>query len=69
MPRSPPRRRGIQEKATMLELFMIAAGFAGGYAACVYSWPTIRIWFNGIAAEAVRLRAKARQLENRIRGR
>jgi hypothetical protein len=49
----------------MLDLFV----FAAGYVACVYSWPTIKIWINGISAEAVSLRAKAQQLENRIRGR
>ena len=53
----------------MFELSMIAAGFAGGYAASVYSWPTVRIWINGVSAEAISLRARAQQLENRIRGR
>lgn len=53
----------------MLDLFFLTAVFAGGYAACVYSWPTVRIWINGVSAEAARLRAKAQQLENSIRGR
>lgn len=52
----------------MLELFMLAAGFAGGYAASIYSWPTIKIWANGLSYEAVSLRAKAAQLENKIKG-
>jgi hypothetical protein len=62
-------RRGIQEEATLLEPFMIAAGFAGGDAACVYNWPTSGIWINGLSAEVTSLRAKAQQLENCIRGR
>jgi outer membrane murein-binding lipoprotein Lpp len=53
----------------MLDLLLFAAAFAGGYAACIYSWPTVKIWANGISAEVVSLRAKAQQLENRIRGR
>jgi hypothetical protein len=38
----------------MLELFFLAAGFAGGYAASVVSWP----W----------LRARAEALRNSIKG-
>ena len=53
----------------MLDLFLFAAAFAGGYAACIYSWPTVKIWSNGLSAEAISLRAKAQQLENMIRGR
>jgi len=53
----------------MLDLFFFAAAFGSGYAACVYSWPTVRIWINGISAEVAHLRAKAQQLENSIRGR
>ena len=53
----------------MLDLFLLAAAFGGGYLACIYSWPTVKIWSNGVAAEAISLRAKAQQLENRIRGR
>jgi outer membrane murein-binding lipoprotein Lpp len=50
----------------MLDLFLFGAVFAGGYVACVYSWPAIRIWINGVSAEAARLRAKAQQLENKV---
>lgn len=52
----------------MLELLLIFAVFAGGYAASIYSWPTVKIWANGLSAEAVALRVKAQQLENKIRG-
>jgi hypothetical protein len=47
--------------------FFDAAVFAAGYAASIYSWPTIRIWINGISAEAVDLRQKAAQLEAKLR--
>lgn len=53
----------------MLDLFLFGAVFAGGYAASIYSWPIIKIWANGLSAEAVSLRAKAAQLENKITGR
>jgi hypothetical protein len=53
----------------MFELFMLTAGFAGGYAASVYSWPVVKIRISGLSAEVATLRAKAQQLENRIRGR
>lgn len=53
----------------MLDLLLLAAAFAGGYAVCIYSWPTVTVWSKGSFAEAINLRAKAQQLENKIRGR
>lgn len=50
----------------MLELSMLAAGFAGGYVASIYSWPMVKIAFNGLSGEAVSLRTKAAQLERKI---
>lgn len=47
----------------MLELIIILCMFVGGYAASIYSWPTIKIWANGWSAEAQNLRTKAAQLE------
>ena len=44
-----------------------AALFATGYAASIYSWPAIKVWINGVTAEAAKLRAKAVQLEARIK--
>jgi hypothetical protein len=41
--------------------------FAAGYAASIYSWPTIKVWVNGVSAEAISLRAKASALEAKIR--
>jgi hypothetical protein len=52
----------------MLELFILIAGFAGGYAASVYSWPWIRERAIGAAAEISRLRARAKALEDTIKG-
>lgn len=53
----------------MLEVMEVLVLFSGGYVASIYSWPTIKIWANGLSAEAVSLRAKAAQLENKITGR
>jgi hypothetical protein len=52
----------------MLELFILAAGFAGGYAASVYSWPWIRASALGASAEISRLRARAKALEDSLKG-
>ena len=52
----------------MLELFILAIGFAGGYAASVYSWPRIRERAIGASAEISRLRARAKALEDTIKG-
>jgi hypothetical protein len=62
------RHRGILEELTMLELFILAAGFAGGYAASVVSWPWIRAHAIGAAAEINQLRARAKALEDTIKG-
>jgi hypothetical protein len=59
---------GIQEETTMLELFILAAGFAGGYAASVVSWPWIRASAIGASAEIAKLRARAKVLEDQIKG-
>jgi hypothetical protein len=59
---------GIQEEVTMLDLFILAAGFAGGYAASVVSWPWIRASAIGASAEVSRLRARAKVLEDSIKG-
>jgi hypothetical protein len=61
-------RRGFQEEVTMLELVILAAGFAGGYAASVVSWPWIRAHAIGSAAEINGLRARAKALEDLIKG-
>jgi hypothetical protein len=58
----------LQEDITMLELFILAAGFAGGYGASVVSWPWIRAHAIGAAAEINQLRARAKALEDQIKG-
>jgi hypothetical protein len=63
--RSP---RGIQEETIMFDLVILAAGFAGGYAASVVSWPWIRSHAIGAAAEINRLRARAKALEDSLKG-
>jgi hypothetical protein len=57
----------FQEEVTMLELFILAAGFAGGYAASVYSWPQIRVSAIGFTAEINQLRVRAKLLEDQLR--
>jgi hypothetical protein len=52
----------------MLELFILAAGFAGGYATSVVSWPWIRSHATGASAEISRLRARAKALEDSLKG-
>ena len=52
----------------MLELFILVAGFAGGYAASVVSWPWIRAHAIRAGAELSRLRARAKALEDLIKG-
>lgn len=41
--------------------------FCAGYVASIYSWAAIRIWINGVSAEAADLRQKAAQLEAKLR--
>jgi hypothetical protein len=52
----------------MLELFILAAGFAGGYAASIWSWPRIRAHALGERAEINQLRARAKALEDSVKG-
>ena len=52
----------------MLELFILAIGFAGGYAASIWLWPWIRERATGASAEISRLRARAKALEDTIKG-
>ena len=52
----------------MLELFILVTGFAGGYVASIASWPWIRARAIGAAAEINQLRARAKALEDQIRG-
>jgi hypothetical protein len=42
--------------------------FAGGYVAAIYTWPHIKVLWNGLETEARALRAKAVDLEAKIKG-
>lgn len=50
----------------MLDLLMFGAALAFGYAAAIYTWPAVKIRINGLTAEVANLRAKARQLEDKL---
>jgi hypothetical protein len=56
------------KETIMFELLIFATGFAGGYAASVYSWPWIRAHAIGAGAEINQLRARAKALEDTIKG-
>lgn len=51
-----------------MDIWMLIAAVAAGYVASIYTWPTIKVWANGMATEAASLRAKAAALEAKIRG-
>lgn len=35
---------------------------AGGYVACVFTWPKVKVWINGAQTEARKLEDKAKAL-------
>jgi hypothetical protein len=53
----------------MADLFLLGIGLIGGYVAAIYTWPTIKIWANGVTAEANKLRMRAQELEDKLRTR
>jgi hypothetical protein len=42
--------------------------FAGGYVAAIYTWPRVKVLWNGLETEARALRAKAMDLEAKLKG-
>jgi hypothetical protein len=38
--------------------FFDAVIFAAGYVASIYSWPAIKLWYNGTTAEIAKLEAE-----------
>ncbi|MGY3616618.1 hypothetical protein [Bradyrhizobium sp. USDA 10063] len=44
-----------------------ASVFAVGYVASIHSWPTVKVWINGVTAEAAALWSRAPALEAKIR--
>ena len=43
--------------------FFDAIVFAAGYVASIYSWPAIKLWCNGAAAEIAKLETKIASLK------
>ena len=43
--------------------FFDAVLLAAGYVASIYSWPAIKLWYNGAATEIASLEAKAAALK------
>lgn len=46
----------------------LCVAFVGGYIACIYTWPKVKEWINGARVEADKLYQRARDLENKIKG-
>lgn len=46
--------------------FFDAVLFAAGYAASIYSWPAIKLWYNGAAVEVASLEARAAALKTAL---
>ena len=46
----------------MIQFWMNSAWFVVGFVACIFTWPKIKVWVNGVDIEAQRLRDKARDL-------
>ncbi len=47
--------------------FVVAlASFAGGYALAITTWPKVRAWCNGAAAEIEHLKAKIDDLKAKL---
>ena len=51
---------------TMWILTLFVA-FVAGYVASVYSWPSVKLWIDGAATEAARLREHAAKLAAKLR--
>jgi len=49
-----------------MTIFLVVLAFAGGYAASIYTWPTIKVWANGAYIEARALETKAAQLRAKL---
>lgn len=50
-----------------MEIWMLILAVFAGYVASAYTWPKIKVFFNGAATEAQKLRAKAAALEAAIK--
>jgi hypothetical protein len=45
-----------------MTIFLMVLASAGGYAASIYTWSTIKVWANGAYIEARALETRAAQL-------
>jgi hypothetical protein len=52
----------------MLTFFALLAAVAAGYIASIGTWERLRTWLVGVESEIDALRAKARALEQKLRG-
>jgi len=39
---------------------------AGGYALAIFTWGRVKVWINGVEAEAAALKAKAKDLLSKV---
>ncbi|MGH6770095.1 MAG: hypothetical protein ACRECO_13855 [Xanthobacteraceae bacterium] len=51
----------------MLDFFLFAGAFAGGYALAVHTWPELRTFFVGMDQELAWLKERAAELEAKLR--
>jgi hypothetical protein len=51
----------------MLDFILFAGALGAGYALAVYTWPALRAFLVGIDQELVWLRARAAELEAKLR--
>jgi hypothetical protein len=49
-------------------MIIAALSLIAGYVAAIYTWPRVKVLWNGLETEARALRAKAMDLEAKIKG-
>lgn len=47
-------------------MFEVVLLFIAGYVACIFTWPKVKVWINGAELEAANLKAKAKDLLNKV---
>jgi hypothetical protein len=55
------------ENTTMLDVILFVAALGAGYVLAIYTWPALRAFLVGIDQELVWLRARAAELEAKLR--
>jgi hypothetical protein len=55
------------ENTTMLDVIVLAGALGAGYALAIYTWPAMRAFLVGIDQELVWLKARAAELEAKLR--